>query len=506
MKKIILIIVVLLIVFAAPVVLHLCPPAGPWPNPPWCTKGNIGAIPPINLPSNSQLGNVSNNLINEIAIATNQPITGVVKIMAPLGASRVVAKAGNNSFELAKFDELEFKGSLTLQNGATLSLSAFDAANNSLGSGSAVFGKEVYSYISPQGSGRELIKGYTITACHYCSVSFTRGNYLPKVDSAYDLMKSEGTNWININPVWFLTDFKASDLRPIYREEYGQDGWSGWMHATISDDELRELIRKAHAKGLKVFLMPHLSTLNWSENVPGKGSLAPTDVTGFFENYTKFQLHYAKIAQEEGVELYSVGNELDSVTDDGNQINSGYNKTEKWRNIISAVRGVYNGKVTYSCSCTQADNQCTPEQIKFWDALDYIGFEWYVPLTSSTTTTVSELTNYASSILSNKVIPLSNKYGKQVIFTEYGWEAKPYSWAKTYGGGGQGNFNKEHAAVAYEAMFEALKNTPQVAGMFINTWPLGDEKDMTWIKDYNGLDTRYSILEAEIAKWYSWYK
>jgi len=241
--------------------------------------------------------------------------------------------------------------------------------------------------------------------------------------------------------------------------------------------------------------------------VPGKGSLAPSNIDEFFESYTNFQLHYARIAEEERVELYSIGNELDSITDESNTISIGYDKTEKWNNVIKAVREVYKGNLTYSCSCTHNDEwPCTPELIKFWDKLDYIGFEWYIPLNNNASASYADLVKDAEEIIESKINKLSRLYNKPVILTEYGWEAKPAVWTKSYGGGSQGNFDKYAAVISYEAVFEALKDEPNVSGMFINMWPLGKKEELTWLKDYNGLDTRYSIIESEIAKWYAYYK
>ena len=309
-----------------------------------------------------------------ITRSIDENISGTVHAIVPLDTTRVTLTTGNNSYELSKVKDFYYHINVSLIYNSSFTLTAYNNTDL-INSDNFLFTDEVFAYVSEPEIGRDLMKGYSFSACHYCQVSFTRGNYLEHLNNSYEIMKSEGTDWISFNPVWFLTDIYSSDLRPIYREEYGIDGWSGWMQATIPDEEVRLIIRFAHEKGLKVFLMPHLSTLNWSETIPGKGNLAPVDVNAFFSNYTNFQLHYARIAEEEGVELYSIGNELDSITDESNGLSTGYSKTAKWYEIINAVRSVYHGNLTYSCSCTNNDNnECTPEKIKFWDKLDYIGF------------------------------------------------------------------------------------------------------------------------------------
>lgn len=441
-----------------------------------------------------------------VTLNSDTIIKGAIHAIVPLNTDSVVLTSNGNNYTLNKFDDFYFGINLPLNYNSSFTLTAYYSNGSVINSDGFLFDREVFAFVSEPGIGRDLIKGHSFSACHYCDVSFTRGNYLSYVNSSYDLMKLEGADWVSFNPVWFLTDIYSSDLRPIYREEYGIDGWSGWMTSTITDAEVRSMIQWAHDRGLKVFLMPHLSVINWSETVPGKGNLAPIDVNAFFESYTAFQLHYAGIAQEEGVELYSIGNELDSVTIEDNTLSTGYNKTEKWRSVISAVRDVYDGNITYSCSCSNNDaNPCAPEKIEFWDALDFIGFEWYIPLTSDTGASMSELIAGAKNVIDSKVKPLSAKYGgKLVLFSEYGWEAKPYAWSKTYTGGGQGGFNKYDAVLAYEAVYQAIKDEPVAAGMF-DAWPLGNLEDMDWIKEYNGVDLRFSIIEGEIAKWYSYF-
>jgi hypothetical protein len=450
-----------------------------------------------------EVNDYASDAINHALI---QNITGTVYAIVPMMSDKVIITSKNSSYEMTKAKDFYFTKSLTLLKDSNITLTAYYENGTIINSNDFVFEEEVFAYVSEPGIGRELMKGYSFTACHYCQVSFTKGNYLEYLNDSYDIMKADGATWVAFNPVWFITDYTTSDLRPIYREEYGLSGWSGWMYSTPSDEEVRLMIRWAHDRGLNVFMMPYLSTFNWSSTVLGKGNLDPDNITSFFESYINFQLHYAAIAEEEGVELYSIGNELDTITDENNMISSGYNKTQKWYDVISAVREVYNGKLTYSCSCSNNDQYpCMPEKITFWDKLDYIGFEWYIPLTSNINATLPELIIDAKAIIDNKIKPLSEKFSKPVLFTEYGWEAKPYVWTKTYIGGGQGSFDKYAAVTAYEAVYQAMRNENFTVGMFPG-WPLGNLEDMGWIKDYNGGDVRFSIIEPEIAKWYTYFR
>lgn len=59
--------------------------------------------------------------------------------------------------------------------------------------------------------------------------------------------------------------------------------------------------------------------------------------------------------------------------------------------------------------------------MQFWDALDYIGFEPYFPVTFKNDPTVAELkAGFAAAMDSLSLAKqLSERYGKPVVFTEY---------------------------------------------------------------------------------------
>ena len=70
-------------------------------------------------------------------------------------------------------------------------------------------------------------------------------------------------------------------------------------------------------KGLKVLLRPTLELYFWAE---WRGIIEPSDWDQWFASYEEFITHYAQIAQQTSVELFSIGNELMN--------SNGY--TDKW--------------------------------------------------------------------------------------------------------------------------------------------------------------------------------
>ena len=73
------------------------------------------------------------------------------------------------------------------------------------------------------------------------------------------------------------------------------------------------------------------------------------------------------LAEAEKAEIFCVGLEFSHAQ----------KYEERWRKIIAAVRAVYRGKVTYGANWNDY------AEVKFWDALDYIGVLAYFPLTKN---------------------------------------------------------------------------------------------------------------------------
>lgn len=93
-------------------------------------------------------------------------------------------------------------------------------------------------------------------------------------------------------------------------------------------------------------------------------------------NYEKFIVHYAELAEKNKIEIFCVGTELHKTI----------YKEKEWRSVIAKVKSVYKGKLTYAANFHEEY-----QQIKFWDALDYIGVQAYFSLTQSENHSLEEL-------------------------------------------------------------------------------------------------------------------
>jgi len=263
---------------------------------------------------------------------------------------------------------------------------------------------------------------------------------------------------------------------------------------TESDGSLLAGFQAAQAAGLSVVFKAAISALDGTPT----SSLAPADISSFFVSYKAEIVHLASIAQAGGVATFAIGNEMSSL--------SGPQYRGYWTDLISAVRQVYHGELTYAAATDEASKVC------FWDQVDTIGVNTYPPLTSSNTPTVQDLVHAWSEVPINPYFAaafeykspvdflhsLSEQYGKPVLMTEVGYRSidgtaiAPGSWTAS------GTPNTAAQADAYNAFFQVW--TAQGG-----SWLKGVE---LWQCDLNNqyTSTGYSVMgkpaEAVVSQYF----
>ena len=127
-------------------------------------------------------------------------------------------------------------------------------------------------------------------------------------------------------------------------------------------------LRWAHERGMSAMLIPHIAY--WGTKFSWRGEInfvTPEEWDRFFSDYETWIVQMAALAEEEKAEIFCVGLEFSYAQ----------KYEERWRKIIAAVRAVYRGKVTYGANWNEY------AEVKFWDALDYMGVLAYFPLTKN---------------------------------------------------------------------------------------------------------------------------
>lgn len=246
---------------------------------------------------------------------------------------------------------------------------------------------------------------------------------------------------------------------------------------TVTDDEVVWAIREAKSLGQQVVLKPILNVTDgtWRAHINFFDVDVPCEPkwSDWFASYTEFIVHYARIAQAEGVELFCVGCEM--VQTD--------RRADEWRAVVAAVREVYSGIVTYNCDKYQESN------VTWWDAVDVISSSGYYPIG-----------DWDRQL--DRIEAVVRREGKPFFFMEAGAMSTegsqylPNSWTL------EGAISQEAQRDWYEAMFAACDGRDWVGG-----WVLWDWKARLYPLDAAAADHEYELYgklaEATVAERYS---
>ena len=88
-------------------------------------------------------------------------------------------------------------------------------------------------------------------------------------------------------------------------------------------------------------------------------------------------------------------------------------KEEHWRELIRQVREIYHGPLVYNANHGKEDN------VKWFDALDFIGTSAYYPVAKAGGASAEEMTAAWEEPKKN-LRRLWEKFGKKIIFMEIG--------------------------------------------------------------------------------------
>ena len=155
-------------------------------------------------------------------------------------------------------------------------------------------------------------------------------------------------------------------LQAIYRMDRGTSS-EVHRHPTSSPTEaaLLRTFRQARARSLRIMFFPTINMRDEAENADWwRGNIAPADWEQWWASYRTFNIQLAALAQEGGVEWYSLGTEMAST----------HPFPDQWRRLAAEVRRVFRGKLVYSVNFDSHDS------FTFGDCLDVIGVNTYDPI------------------------------------------------------------------------------------------------------------------------------
>lgn len=196
-------------------------------------------------------------------------------------------------------------------------------------------------------------------------------------------------------------------LQAIYRMDTGHSN-EMHRHPTSSPTEaaLLRTFQEAKVRGLRTMFFPTLNMRDEAENADWwRGNIAPDDWDAWWRNYTAFNVHLATLAQQGGVEWYSLGTEMAST----------HRFPGRWRALAAAVRQVYKGKLVYSVNFDSHDS------FTFGDCLDVIGMNTYDPIAKYDEYPSPEQVRDAWWWIVYKARTLRARFNRPVMITEVGY-------------------------------------------------------------------------------------
>ena len=294
----------------------------------------------------------------------------------------------------------------------------------------------------------------------------------PDADLSVSHLAATGADWISL----IVTGYQDGiDSTAVYTST-----------ATPTDADLAHVIALAHSRGLKVMLKPHVDPADLASHWRGEIGLdfSETQWTAWFASYRSFIEHYATLAEQNGVEQFSVGCELVTTA----------HRASSWRAVISAVRALYHGPLTYA-----ANHSGEETSITWWDALDYIGVDAYYPLTDQNNPTLAEL-KAAWAPHATTLANLASTWDKPVILTEIGYRSQdganehPWDWQL------DGTVDLQEQANCYQAALESVYSQPWCAGIFWWAWGTDSVEGGACDQGYSPHD---KPAEDVLRAWYS---
>lgn len=294
---------------------------------------------------------------------------------------------------------------------------------------------------------------------------------LTGADKAYfDFLKSMNVEWIGISVAMQYDSFSNPTIVTRNCPSGGMlDSGGNYTSCAFYDDDLKSFISRAKANGFKIYLTlafetsldldaspspacgtPSYKMARWLLGRPyidgnvakciaakdwwwsPSHSLHATNVGLFFNSYKQIAVKYATLAQQTGVDLFSLGTETDNLFRTRPDAAPATNDFKsQLLDMVAAVRAVYSGSLTYDQSHDAIQH---PDHYSggrgaaavYNDlGLDVVGISGYFELAGTPPNrvlSVAELETMWDTIFKTYLVPLRDRNpGKPILFTETGY-------------------------------------------------------------------------------------
>jgi T5SS/PEP-CTERM-associated repeat protein len=291
-------------------------------------------------------------------------------------------------------------------------------------------------------------------------------------------MKTLGVDTVALNFWWYQSSVTANTMAAAANS------------STIAS--VQSAIDTIHGLGMKVLLKPMLDVsdgtwrayINPTQPDTWFGYDATNPFTGantapLVGSFGNFIDTFADIAQAKGVEMLSIGCEMNNMENASN--------STRWTNLIDNVRTHYSGPLTYSANWSTAG--APPgggasvaggyNNVTFWNQLDEIGIDAYFPVANTTNPTIAQLQNgwiNTANTIENWRSSASLT-GKRVIFSETGYASYDGTAESPYASAGNQAVDEQEQSDAYTALLSVMDNRSWWDGAFWWNWETSPNSD-----------------------------
>jgi hypothetical protein len=302
----------------------------------------------------------------------------------------------------------------------------------------------------------------------------------PAYDRTLAEARAMGATWVAVTPFGRVSDLSGTGVDLTFESPFD-----------VNRRDVARAIAMAHARGLRVFLVPHL----WVESGGWRALIDPKTDEGWArwaESYGRFVHAWAEVGAETGADMFSVGVELRSWATTAH--------APSLERVIEDVRRVYKGVVTYSANWDDVDDTVVLGDV------DVIGINAFYPLADDNGASDAKLLEGGARVR-DKVHALAERWQRPVVFTEIGYTTRPdpavrpWEWPDSMS---HVTLDEAAQAAAYRGLVAPLLDERDFAGFFV--WRVyADPDDVSqeapWGFSPRGKLAELVVRDAFAARW-----
>lgn len=243
---------------------------------------------------------------------------------------------------------------------------------------------------------------------------------------------------------------------------------AGWY--SESDVGIHALARQARSLGLGLILKPHIWVGDYSAEGQTRSDIAfdtESAWTQWENDYHRFLMHYAHLADTTGADVLVIGTELETVV---------AARPAFWRGLIDSIRAVYDGRLTYAANWYEEY-----ERVPFWDALDLVGVQAYFPISEAEDPSMDAL-RAGWDAHRSALQQVAADVNRPILFTELGYRSVDYAAAEPWTWPSRDEARERSPDYAlqadlYRAFFDEVMPAPWFAGVILWKWHPSAEGD-----------------------------